>query len=101
MDMHFEQGREKYQRVLAMAHRLPPVLTAVVHPCDEVSLSSAIEAQRLALIKPILVGPPHRLRAVAEKVGLDISDLEIVASEHSHDWRQRPWRWCETAEPRP
>ena len=37
-----ECGREKYQRVLAMAKRLPPVPTAVVHPCDAVSLAGAV-----------------------------------------------------------
>ena len=80
-----EHGREKYKRVLAMAHRQPPVRTAVVHPCDEVSLSGAVEAHRLGLIEPILVAPPARLQALAASTGLDISDLPLVASEHSHD----------------
>ena len=78
-------GREKYQRVLAMAHRLPPVATAVVHPCDAVSLSSAVEAHRLALISPILVGPPARIADVARQNDIDIAGLPVVASAHSHD----------------
>ncbi len=80
-----EHGREKYKRVLAMAHRQPAVRTAVVHPCDEVSLSGAVEAHRLGLIEPILVAPPARLQALAASTGLDISGLPLVASEHSHD----------------
>ncbi len=80
-----EHGREKYQRVVAMAQRLPPVITAVVHPCDAASLAGAVEARRLNLISPVLVAPPARLREVARQNGIDITGLPIVASAHSHD----------------
>jgi phosphate acetyltransferase len=80
-----ERGREKYQRVLGMARRQQPVRTAVMHPCDEVSLAGAVEAHRLGLIDPILVAPPARLKALATSAGIDISDLPVVASAHSHD----------------
>ena len=76
---------DKYQRLIASAQRLPPLATAVVHPCDDVSLQGAIEAHKLGLIIPILVGPAARIRAVAASAGVDISALQIVASEHSHD----------------
>jgi phosphate acetyltransferase len=75
----------RYERLLAAARALPAIPVAVVHPCDEVSLQSAVEAARLGLIKPILVGPEARLRDVAAAAGLDISRLEIVGSEHSQD----------------
>jgi len=57
----------------------------VAHPCDEVSLQGAVEAARLKLIEPILVGPADRIRSVADRGGFDIDGMEIVASEHSHD----------------
>ena len=85
MDTSAVQGRDKYKRVLAMARRQAPVVTAVVHPCDEVSLLGAVEAGRLHLIKPILVAPPARLHALAKQCGIDLTGIEIVASEHSHD----------------
>jgi len=85
MDGGAEHGREKYKRLLAMARRLPPVTTAVVHPCDAVSLAGAVDAYRLGLIAPILVAPPARLTALARENNIDISDLPVVASEHSHD----------------
>src|SRR5580765_2617553 len=47
----------RYEQLLAAARELPPIPTAVVHPCDDVSLSSAVEAARMRLIEPILVGP--------------------------------------------
>jgi phosphate acetyltransferase len=57
----------------------------VVHPCDEVSLQGAVEAARLGLIQPVLVGPAERIRRAADRGGLDIGGTEIVASEYSHD----------------
>jgi phosphate acetyltransferase len=50
-----------------------------------VSVGSAVEAWRLGLIEPILVGPEARIREVAARAGLDISAFEIVPAEHSHD----------------
>jgi phosphate acetyltransferase len=76
---------EKYERLIAAARQLPPVNTAVVHPCNDVSLESAIEAHKLGLITPILVGPPARLQAVAKESGFSIDRFEIVESAHSHD----------------
>ena len=49
------------------------------------SLQGAVEAARLRLIEPILVGPVERIRSVARAAGLEIGAMEIVASEHSHD----------------
>src|SRR3954451_13991906 len=75
----------RYERLMAAARDLPPVTTAVAHPCDRVSLEGAIEAAKLGLIAPILVGPPERIRATADEADLDISPFTIVASAHSHD----------------
>src|SRR5690242_18822375 len=76
---------EKFERLLAAAQRHPPVATAIVHPCDEVSLAGAIEAARLKLIIPILVGPAARIRQAASDAALDIGAFEIVDAAHSHD----------------
>ena len=76
---------DKYDRLIEVAGKHPPVATAVVHPCDDVSLESAVEAARLGLLKPILVGPSARLADVAGRAHLDISAFEIVNSQHSHD----------------
>lgn len=78
-------GHDKFERLVATAQRLTPVTTAVVHPCDEVSLSSAVEAARLKLIIPVLVGPAARIRDVAARAGIDLSTSDIVDAAHSHD----------------
>jgi phosphate acetyltransferase len=76
---------DKYERLIATARKHPPMTTAVCHPCDVVSLESAVEAAKLGLVKPILVGPPERVHHAARQAGLDISAFELVGSAHSHD----------------
>ena len=73
-----------FARLLRQCEPLEPVTCAVAHPCDRDSLLGALEATRRRLITPVLVGPPARIRAVAELNGADISGLRIVATEHSH-----------------
>ena len=84
MDGIVERKHEKYDRLIANAQQASPPKTAVVHPCDQHALESAIDAARLGLIAPILVGPLERIGEVAADLKLDISDLPIVSTEHSH-----------------
>jgi phosphate acetyltransferase len=78
-------AHEKYDRLIAAARNEATIKVGVAHPCDDVSLRGAVEAMKLGLIEPILVGPIDRLRSVAAKAGIDIEAMEIVASQHSHD----------------
>jgi phosphate acetyltransferase len=75
---------EKYQRLIDYCKTIPPTPTAVAHPCDQSSLEGAVEAARLGLIAPILVGPRSRIEDAARAAGLDIRDYPIVDAEHSH-----------------
>jgi phosphate acetyltransferase len=79
------RSHAKYDHLIEVARKHLAMATAVVHPCDGVSLESAVEAARLGLLKPILVGPSARLADVAARARLDISGFEIVNSQHSHD----------------
>lgn len=75
---------DKFERLIEVAKALPAVSAAVAHPCDEPSLTGAIEAAEVGLIKPILVGPKQKIGAVAEKAGLSIEGIEIIDVPHSH-----------------
>ena len=77
-------SHEKYDRLIELAKSLGTIPTAVVHPCDANSLSGALDAARLGLIRPILVGPRAKIEAVATECGLDLSGCEIVDAPHSH-----------------
>jgi phosphate acetyltransferase len=74
---------EKYERLIAAAKALPPLATAVAHPCDETSLKGALEAAEAGLIKPILVGPKDKIISVARAFSLDLSGIEIIDVPHS------------------
>jgi len=76
---------DKYDRLLAVAKGLPPLRTAVVHPCDQSSLGAVIEAASLGLIEPILVGPEQKIGAIAAALKADLSQFRIVNAAHSHD----------------
>jgi phosphate acetyltransferase len=74
---------EKYQRLIDACKSFPPTPTAVAHPCDASSLEGAMEAARLGLIVPTLVGPRERILAVAAKAGINLSETSIVDAPHS------------------
>lgn len=77
------QEHDKYRRLIDFCKALPPVPTAVVHPCDQSSLEGAVEATRMGLIAPILVGPRARIEAVAKEHGIAIAGLTIVDAPYS------------------
>lgn len=68
----------KYDKLIAAAKDTPMVTTVVAHPCDESSLRGAIESAQAGIIKAILVGPAARIKDVAAKHNLNISDYEVV-----------------------
>jgi phosphate acetyltransferase len=74
----------KYQRLIDFCKTLPPTPTAVVHPCDQTSLQGAIDAARMRLIEPILVGPRARIEEVAKQFRIDIAGLQTVDAPFSH-----------------
>src|SRR6478609_3390074 len=74
---------EKYQRLIDACKSMPPTPTAVAHPCDASSLEGAIEAGKMGLLVPILVGPRARIQEVAAKAGIDLTGVEIVDAPHS------------------
>ena len=75
---------EKYDALIYSCRALAPVRVAVAHPCDETSLRGAVEAAAAHIIKPTLVGPQARIRALAESLKLDISAFALVDTPHSH-----------------
>ncbi len=77
-------GTGKYERLLDRCRGLAPVPTAVAYPCDESSLSGAVDAAKLGLIVPILVGPAATIaEAAAKGKGIDISGVAVVDAPNS------------------
>lgn len=74
----------KYDKLIAAAQAEGTPTTIVAHPCDENSLCGALEAAKAGLIKPVLVGPEAKIRAVASDHRLEVGAWEIVDAPHSH-----------------
>ena len=77
-------GTGKYEALLIRCSNLEPIPTAVAHPCEETSLSGAVEAARIGLILPILVGPRSKILSTADSAGIDLRKIQIVDVPHSH-----------------
>jgi phosphotransacetylase len=82
--MNETPGTGKYEKILARCESIPPIPTAVAHPCEASALSGAVEASKLGLITPFLVGPADKIQEVAAAAKIDLSKLEIVDAPHSH-----------------
>lgn len=83
-----------------LARGLAPITVAVVHPCDADSLGGAIAAAKAGLIEPLLVGPEQKIRAAAEKAGLDLAGIRVVPTEHSHAAAQQSVHLARSGEAR-
>ena len=75
---------ERYEQLIRRCADIAPYPTAIVHPCDESSITAAVEAEKAGLLKPILVGPAARIKAAAAKAGIDIGAIPLVDAPHSH-----------------
>jgi phosphate acetyltransferase len=69
------QFHSKYERLVAAAKQVAPAVTMVVHPCDEASLRGVCEAAAAGIIKPVLVGPAGKIKAVAAQFRGQLSGL--------------------------
>ena len=78
-----DRTHEKYRRLLDFCKSLPPTPTAVAHPCDESSLRGAMDAARIGLISPILVGPRARIDRIATEFGIALGSATVVDTPHS------------------
>jgi phosphotransacetylase len=83
-DASNEIRRSPFEPLLEAAAALGPMPTAVVHPCDELSLRGALESARSGLIRPILVGPRAKILRAAEEASLDLGDCLVEDVPHSH-----------------
>jgi phosphate acetyltransferase len=75
---------DSYRELFEVLEGLEPIPAALIHPCDYVSLKGAVDAAESGFIQPVLVGPEHRIRAVAEEHEIDIDPYRIEDVEHSH-----------------
>lgn len=76
--------RPRFQALLGRVDGRPAIATAVVHPCDEVSLTAAVEAAREGFITPVFVGSADKIGAAARRAGIELAGYRVVDTPHSH-----------------
>lgn len=75
---------QRLHDLLSKVGALPPLATAIAHPCDPAAISAAAEAAKANLIIPILVGPKLKIMKAAADAGVDIADFRLVETPHSN-----------------
>jgi phosphate acetyltransferase len=70
-----------FHNFIERCKNLPAITTAVCWPLSDVALRGTFEAADAKLIKPTLIGDKVRIKALAAKIGLDISPFSIVDAD--------------------
>ena len=83
-EVHLHERGARYQELVNTAHDLDPIRVAVVHPCDEKSLTGALEAMNQGMIEPVLIGPSEKIEATAAQIRRKLDGIELIAVPHSH-----------------
>jgi phosphate acetyltransferase len=77
---------------------LPAINTAVAWPMSDVALGGAVEAAAAGLIHPILVGPEEGIKALAAKLGFDLSGCTIKHADTEVQAAQAAVALCRSGE---
>ncbi|HTJ24906.1 MAG TPA: bifunctional enoyl-CoA hydratase/phosphate acetyltransferase [Candidatus Limnocylindria bacterium] len=72
------QRHQRWDALLESCRALPPLPTAVVFPCDRLSIAAAIDAAAAGLIAPLLIGPRDVIARAARDAGREIGDLPLL-----------------------
>jgi hypothetical protein len=90
---------DRYLQLIKMCDGLPPLTTAVVHPCSDDALKGAIEAAERNLIAPILARKRKFGRSRRTRVSISPPTASCRPSTATMPLRWR-CRWCVAATPR-
>ena len=70
-----------FHQFLERCKHLPAITTAVVWPQSDVALRGTIEAAVAGLIEPTIIGDEPELKALAARIGVDISAYPILQAD--------------------
>jgi len=70
-----------FHQFLERCENLPAITTAVVWPLSEVAMKGTVEAAAAGLIEPTLIGDGAEMKALAARMGVDISAFPILQAD--------------------
>ena len=88
-ELHLHERGARFQQIMDAARRNPAIRTAVIYPCDDVSLTSALDAGAQGFIVPVLVGPQAEIERVARQAERSLDGVELVDAPHSQAAAER------------
>jgi phosphate acetyltransferase len=68
----------RYDSLITSCQALDPLRTAVVFPCDRISLEGAFEATRAGLIEPLLLGAAPEIRHLAHQLHWNLQNVTLI-----------------------
>jgi phosphate acetyltransferase len=83
-----------FDELVARCRALPRAPFAVVAPTTDVALSGAMAAAAAGLIEPILVGLEAHVRALAAKLGVDLSHVRLIDAGDEADAARKAVALC-------
>ena len=84
-----QMAEHRLDGLLDRCKNLKPMVTGVVHPCNDDALAGVVEAAEAGLIVPVLFGPEAEIRQIADRARLDIAKCRIVATDGPEDSAQK------------
>jgi phosphate acetyltransferase len=70
-----------FHKFIERCKNLPAITTAVVWPMSDVAMKGTVEAALEGLIEPTLIGPAAGMKALADKIGVDIGAYPILDAD--------------------
>ncbi|WED42396.1 bifunctional enoyl-CoA hydratase/phosphate acetyltransferase [Legionella cardiaca] len=76
-------NHDRFQAIIRSCQDMKAIRTAIVHPVKANVLTAVADAVKAELILPILIGPMVKIKAAAYEAAIDISQWELIDTEHS------------------
>ncbi|CAM2759336.1 bifunctional enoyl-CoA hydratase/phosphate acetyltransferase [Legionella worsleiensis] len=77
-------NHDHFNATIESCRNLAPIKTAVVHPVTPNVLEAVHDSVKAGLITPLLIGPIKKIKAAAMEAKLDLTQWEIIDTEHSN-----------------
>ncbi|WP_392536717.1 bifunctional enoyl-CoA hydratase/phosphate acetyltransferase [Legionella sp. 227] len=76
-------SHDRFQAIIQTCQCMGRIRTAVVHPVKANVLEAVADAVNAKLMIPVLIGPIEKIKSAAIEAKIDISEWEIIDTEHS------------------
>lgn len=86
VDIH---KHDRFHSIIQSCEAMEAIRTAIVHPVKSNILEAVVDAVKAGLIIPVLVGPLNKITSAATEAGIDLSQWEMINTEHSDAAAQR------------